>query len=203
MSKHAGSLREVLFADVALVGSYASVCQHVLIIVANGSENLLADDAGSLLTAAMGVLSVAAQLFSAAELFTAIRALEPSSFVNPQVFVQPAPVTELLGAQMTRELSPLFATLPLVLPLVPLHVLHHLSAIPTDLLVVNMAPPYVLREVYLQLVATTTVLADVRGLVVAVDPDVVPLHGALALVLHMTSPALEEIIRLMNHFVLF
>lgn len=201
VSQKAGTLREILLANVALVRPDAGVRQNVLIKITARGERFLAQDASQNLRLAVLVSSVTYQLAGSAIFFPALLALE-TLLVKPQVIVQPAPVQELLATQVTSVLvSRLFAAF-LMPPLVALHVLHLLAAESTDLQLRRVRSLRVVRQVCLQLVTTTAELAHVLRLVVAVSAHVVPLQAVLALVFYAADLALEKVIRPMDHLVL-
>lgn len=194
-------MREILLADVALVRSDTGMRQHVLIEVAAGREGFLTEYAGENLRLAMLEPLVAHQFTSSSIFLATLLALE-AFLVQSQMIVQPAPVMELLATQMASVFVLHLLVAFLVPPFVAFHVFHLLAAKSTDLQLRDVGPLHVVRQVDLQLVTATAVLAHVLRLVVAVGTHVVPLQAVLAFVLHVAGLALEEVIRPMDHLVL-
>lgn len=201
MPEQTRSLCEIFLANVALVRPDTGVRQDVLIEITAGRKSFLAQDARRDFRLAVLEAFVAHQLPRSPVLLAALVAFEPL-FVQPQVVVQSASVVELLSAEVAGVLVLYLAVSLLMPPFVAFHVLHFLPAEPADLKLRDVRPFHVVRQVDLELVAPSTMLADVLRLVVAVSAHVVSLETVLALVLHVANLALEEVVRSMDHFVL-
>lgn len=201
MPQQTRALRKIVLANVALIRPYTGVREHVLIVIADGRKRLLAQhtrgDVGPTVLEAL----VTHELARTAVLLAALLAFE-ALLVQHQVIVQSASVMKLFPAQVTRILVLDLTIALLVPPLVTLHVLHLLAAEAADLQLRHVSSLHVVRQIDLQFVTATAMLADEARLVLAVRANIMPLQTVPALVFHVADLALEEVVRSMYPLVL-
>ena len=199
MPQDAGSLREILAADVAFVRPDASVSEHVLIKIARACERSLADCARS--AASMFRALVTAERIRRGEHLVAQRTLE-AVLVHQQMIVQVIACCELLATEVATVLvnDPLGD--PVVLPLVVRDVLHDLAANLTNVRDVQMCLLDVTAKIDLQLETFAAVVAHVLRLYVAVHADVMILQPNFTLVLQVAHRTLQVRVVLVRYLVL-
>jgi len=110
---------------------------------------------------------------------------------------------ELFTAQMTRIFVLDLAVALLMSPLVTLHVFHLFAAKAADLQLRHVSSLHMMRQVDLQLVTATAMLANKSRLVLAVFANAMPLQSVSALVFHVADLALEEVVWPMYPLMLF
>lgn len=142
------------------------------------------------------------QLLTAAVLLSAFLALE-TLLVESEMIIQYDPLTEFLVTKMTMVLVFQFLVSLTMLPFVTTDVDHGLTAETTDLRFRVVSLLHVKSQIRLHFVSTSAVFADELGLVVpGVNAKIMPLNAVSLLELRVADVALEEVVRLMDHFVL-
>lgn len=200
MSQHAGSLCEVLSADVTLIRSDPSVSEHVLVEIAGVVEHPLADGASR----ARSVLRafVTAEREGRGEDIVTEFALE-AILVHEQVVVQVVTGREFLRAKIATIAIDDFLRHPLVLPFVMGDVPDDLAADFTDVRDVHVGLLDVDTQVDLQLETLPAVVAHELRIHGTVHANLVIFQTCLAFVLHMTHGALQVRTVLVRLLVLF
>jgi hypothetical protein len=110
---------------------------------------------------------------------------------------------KLFTTEMTRIFILDFTVALLMSPFVTFHIFHLFAAKTADLQLRHVSSLHMMRQVDLQLVTATAMLANKSRLVFTVFANAVPLQSVSALVFHVADLALEEVVWPMYPLMLF